>query len=91
MHACSVNASMLCVCSVNAYFAKGILPEAEESVRLTSSYFLYRYFFHFYETSYLNKEVKCIGPSPSVRAPCFVTPLLYSGQLFVALVTELKK
>jgi len=26
--------------------------------------------FFFYKTTYLNEEVNCTGPSPSVRVPC---------------------
>jgi hypothetical protein len=57
---------------------QGFLPEGEGSVRLSSLSllvqiicFLYsNRIFLFYKASYLNKEVNCTEPSPSVRFPC---------------------
>jgi len=57
---------------------EGILTDGEGSARLTSLYRLvqiscfsyWNYIFLFYKTTYLNEEVNCSEPSPSVRVPC---------------------
>jgi hypothetical protein len=61
-------------------FYLGILTEREESVQLTSSYnlvlicsfSLWRFTFIFYKTTYLNEEVNCTDPFPSISVPWFL-------------------
>jgi hypothetical protein len=57
-------------------FRQGILTEGEGSVQLTSLCLLVPFdianiIYLFYQTSYLNEEVNCTEPSPSVSVPWF--------------------
>ncbi len=57
---------------------QGSLTEVEGLVQLTSLYKLISVIYYinqniiyiFHKTSYLNEEVKCTQPSPSVSIPC---------------------
>ncbi len=48
------------------------------------SWFLYwKYYLHFYKTGYLNEEVNCTDPSPSISVPClFQYGISYGSKYF---------
>ncbi len=69
-----------CLPSSNtAHFQQGILTEGERSVWSTflyiivqiSSFLNWKQYLLFSKSCYLNWEVNCTEPSPSVRLPCF--------------------
>ncbi len=70
---------------------QGNLTEGKVSVQLTSLYVLvqiscfrkYKHYLLINKTSYLNEEVNCTEPSPSVRVPCstfLCVPLILTGR-----------
>ncbi len=74
-------------------FVQGILTEREESVHLTSLYQLVQIscfqcwksiLFISYKTSFLEEEVNCTEPSPSVRIPWFVHQHIFLKETFAS-------
>jgi hypothetical protein len=74
---------------------QGIVTEGEVSLRLTSLYWLvqincvsyWNYIFLFCKTTYLNEDVNCTEPSPSVRFPWILPPMLTAAWYYKTGVT----
>jgi hypothetical protein len=78
------------MCTWHDFYFTLAFKKREGSVQLTSLYQLvkissflnWKYYIRFYKTSYLNEEVNCTEPSPSVSIPwlfsrpwCLILPL----------------